>query len=206
MITRVQATEYGYSGECYPETESESKSEFGDRSSHVQQIDAPRTEDSVRSTIVELCAYAYRVQSQSQSSKVAQCGDVCVEIITTGLARTGTRAGGWNRNGIMELWNYGTSPNHGAGARSGRNRTGWTGQDRIGQGTSCHWPTGPQKQDQDQGHKAGTGILMQPCSSHPRGLTGVEGPRFDSAGLNLWSGRGWLAEGPCHDSLTVARS
>ena len=60
----------------------------------------------------------------------------------------------------MELWNYGTSPNHGAGARSGRNRTGWTaGQDRTGQGTSCHWPTEPQKQDQDH-RKAG--ILMRP--------------------------------------------
>lgn len=145
------------------------------------------------STIVELCAYAYRVrvqsQSQSQSSKVVNgrssvvtCVCVCVEIITTGLARTGTRARRmepeWDY-GIMELWN----PAQTTARVRDQDGTGQDGQDRTGQ-DKAPVATGP-RDHRSRTRATGKRVLcygvhmlmrshaaMQPCSSHPRGLTG----------------------------------
>lgn len=165
-----------YSGQSRVPIQSQNQS-LETASSHVQQIDAPRTEDSVWEhdrRVMRLCIQSPSPESKpkpkQQGGQWSQCGDVCVEIITTGLARTGTRARRmepeWDY-GIMELWNYGTQPKPRRGCEI---RTEQDRMDRTGQGTNCHWPTGPQKQN--QGHrKAGTVTeyicscaLMQPCS------------------------------------------
>lgn len=149
------------------------------RSSHVQ----PRWTHHARRELYELygvrsASYASLHKLSSQQGGRQSMVTTCVEIITTGLARKGregkrrkgTRAGGWNRNGIMELW---TQTQTTARVRD-QDRMDGTGQNRTRHHpVATLWSTEPQ----ESGYHAPSCTLMQPST---RGLTGVEGPaRFD---------------------------
>lgn len=174
-----------YSGQSRVPIQSQNQS-LETASSHVQQIDAPRTEDSVWEhdrRVMRLC-----IQSPSPESKPkpkqqggqwsVQCGDVCVEIITTGLARTGTRARRmepeWDY-GIMELWN----PAQTTARVRDQDGTGQDGQDRTRhQLPLAHGTTEAEPGPQESGYCYGVHMLMrshaamQPCSSHAAAIHG----------------------------------